>query len=159
MILEEAGGRMTFGHAGAIGGFVCALEAEPGRQAVAVVLCNTMAPKVPPAALAGRLLDAACGRARPEPRAIALAEADLEAVAGTYILDAGPELRLRRDGKRLMAGAGGPAEVELFAQSRTRFFPKMVDATLDFQLGPDGRATGFTLEQDGKRIRAKRRSV
>ena len=155
--LKEAQGRMTIGHAGAIAGFVCALVAEPGSQAVAVVLCNTMAPKVSPEALAVRLLDAACGRPRPEPRTIALAEADLEAVAGTYVLEAGPELRLRRDGQRLLAGTGGPAEVELFAQTRTRFFLRMVDASLNFQMGPDGRASGFTLEQDGKRIRARRR--
>ncbi len=60
-----------------------------------------------------------------------------------------------RDG-RLMVQATGQAEYEVFAESETRFFYRVVDAQLDFELGEDGVAKAVVLHQNGRDMRAVR---
>lgn len=55
------------------------------------------------------------------------------------------------DGKRLLAQLTGQPPVEIFAQSATTFFMTVVDATLDFDVGP-GAATTATLRQGGQEL-------
>lgn len=62
---------------------------------------------------------------------------------------------LRREG-RLISQATGQPEVELFPESETRFFLKVVDAQVDFVLDASGRATGLVLHQGGRDMPAKK---
>ena len=62
---------------------------------------------------------------------------------------------LRREG-RLISQATGQPEVELFPESETRFFLKVVDAQVDFVLDASGRATGLVLRQGGRDMPAKK---
>jgi hypothetical protein len=55
-----------------------------------------------------------------------------------------------------MTQATGQPEFEIFPESETRFFLKVFDAQLEFQRGPDGKATGVTLYQGGQVMPAKR---
>jgi hypothetical protein len=56
---------------------------------------------------------------------------------------------ITRDGNRLFSQATGQEVIELFAETETKFFLKVVDAQLTFQPGTDGRATGLILHQGG----------
>ena len=62
---------------------------------------------------------------------------------------------LRRDGS-LISRATGQAEVELFPESETRFFLKVVDAQVDFQVDASGRVTGLILHQGGQDLPARK---
>ncbi len=62
---------------------------------------------------------------------------------------------LRREG-RLFSQATGQTEAEIFAESETRFFLKVVDAQVDFILDASGRVTGLVLHQGGRDLPAKR---
>jgi CubicO group peptidase (beta-lactamase class C family) len=76
--------------------------------------------------------------------------------AGEYELAPGFVLTVTREGDRLMAQATGQPKIEIFPESESKFFLKVVDAQLEFQRGPDGKATGVTLYQGGRVVPGKR---
>ncbi len=59
------------------------------------------------------------------------------------------------DGK-LMAQATGQPKVQLFPESETLYFLKVVDAQVEFQVDAAGNATGLVLTQGGQKIPAKK---
>ncbi|MGZ5488941.1 MAG: serine hydrolase, partial [Candidatus Aminicenantales bacterium] len=79
-----------------------------------------------------------------------------DSYAGVYEMMPGFLLTVTREGDRLMTQATGQQKFEIFPESETRFFLKVFDAQLEFQRGPDGKATGVTLYQGGKVMPAKR---
>lgn len=87
---------------------------------------------------------------------IELAPEALGAFVGRYELAPGFVLTITLEDGRLMSQATGQAKVPIFAESKTRFFLKVVDAQLEFTLGEDGRATSLVLFQAGREIPAKR---
>ncbi len=80
----------------------------------------------------------------------------MDALMGTFRLAPGFDLKVWREGTRLLSQATGQGPIELFAESATRWFPKVIDATLTFELGPDGKAKALVLEQGGRRMPAPR---
>jgi D-alanyl-D-alanine carboxypeptidase len=93
----------------------------------------------------------------PSPRKeVALDPAVYDRLAGDYEL--APDFIitiLRREG-RLISQATGQPEVELFPESETRFFLKVVDAQIDFVVDASGRVTGLVLHQGGRDLPAKK---
>jgi CubicO group peptidase (beta-lactamase class C family) len=75
---------------------------------------------------------------------------------GVYELTPNFSLTLTREGDQLMAQATGQPKLEVFPESETRFFLKVVDAQIEIQRGPDGKATGLTLFQGGREMPAKK---
>ncbi|HYU33045.1 MAG TPA: serine hydrolase [Thermoanaerobaculia bacterium] len=75
---------------------------------------------------------------------------------GVYELFPGLQLTLTREGDHLMVQGTGQPKIEIFPESETRFFLKVVDAEIELQRGPDGKATGLTLFQGGKTIPGKK---
>ena len=63
---------------------------------------------------------------------------------------------VRRDGARTFSQITGQPSIEVFPESDTRFFYKIVNATLTFEAGPDGRAAAVVLNQNGVDQRAAR---
>ena len=61
-----------------------------------------------------------------------------------------------RDGEHLMAQLSGQGAFEIFPESPTEVFWKVVDAQATFKLGPDGRAEGLILHQNGRDLPATR---
>ncbi|MCX6573582.1 MAG: DUF3471 domain-containing protein, partial [Candidatus Aminicenantes bacterium] len=61
-----------------------------------------------------------------------------------------------RRGDTLISQATGQPEVELFPESETRFFLKVVDAQVDFIVDASGRVTGLMLHQGGRDLPAKK---
>lgn len=66
---------------------------------------------------------------------------------GTYQLQKGFDLRIFWDEGKLWLQATGQQRNELFAQSPTRFFLKVVDATVEFHRNAQGKVTRLTLSQ------------
>jgi serine-type D-Ala-D-Ala carboxypeptidase/endopeptidase len=92
----------------------------------------------------------------PEHHAITLDAKALDALVGVYQLAPGATVTVTRDGPHLMAKVTGQDAYEVFPESPTRVFWKIVDAEADFTLGPDGRATSLTLHQGGRDLPAPR---
>lgn len=79
-----------------------------------------------------------------------------QAFVGQYQLAPNFILTVTLDGNQLYAQATGQQRSGIFPESPTRFFLKVVDAQLDFDLGPDRRPTSVTLHQNGRDRLAKR---
>jgi len=58
----------------------------------------------------------------------------LQRYVGQYEFAPGMALAVRLRGERLVAQPGGQPEAELFAETETCFFVKVVDASLEFEL-------------------------
>ncbi len=89
----------------------------------------------------------------PEPKdyvEVTLEEAQLQRLAGSYQL--APEFILNfsvEDGRFYIQATGQP-KFEVFAESETEFFLKVVEAELTFELDEAGAATRVTLFQNGQ---------
>ncbi len=77
-------------------------------------------------------------------------------LAGEYELTPGFTITILRRGDKLISQATGQPEVELFPESETRYFLKVVDAQVDFVKDASGRVTGLLLHQGGQDLPAKR---
>lgn len=65
-------------------------------------------------------------------------------------------ITILRRGDKLISQATGQPEVELFPESETKFFLKVVDAQVDFVRDASGRVTGLVLHQGGLDLPAKK---
>ena len=63
-----------------------------------------------------------------------------------------------REGDQLMAQATGQPSFEVFPESETKFFLKVVDAQIDFIVDAAGVATGLVLHQGGRDVAGRRSS-
>lgn len=96
-------------------------------------------------------------RTLPSPRKEAVVDPKLyDLLAGEYELNPGFTITILRRGDKLISQATGQPEVELFPESETRFFLKVVDAQVDFVKDEAGRVTGLVLHQGGMDLPARR---
>jgi CubicO group peptidase (beta-lactamase class C family) len=91
------------------------------------------------------------------PREISVQPSDLVGLIGEYELRPGVSLAITAEGGRLFGRATGQSRIEMFAESRDRFFLKVVEARIEFQRGADGKATQLTLLQAGRQTVGKRK--
>lgn len=80
----------------------------------------------------------------------------LERYVGRYQLGPGAVMTISRQGDRLHAQLTGQPRLELFPESETRWFPKAVDAVIEFHGAEDGAADSLTLFQAGREMKAQR---
>ena len=78
---------------------------------------------------------------------------------GLYQMGPGLNMLVTLDNNQLISQLTGQGPIPIFPQSETMFFPKVVDAQLEFS-GSDaqGRATQLTLHQNGRDLPGKRLS-
>ncbi|MGL5002177.1 MAG: serine hydrolase, partial [Casimicrobium sp.] len=88
--------------------------------------------------------------------AIAMSATQLDRFIGEYQLAPNFSISIRREGERLLAQATGQSANEIFPESDTKFFLKVVDAQLQFALDSSGRANEVTLIQNGASVPGKR---
>jgi hypothetical protein len=90
-------------------------------------------------------------KATAEPRTqIILSETILERYVGEYQLsDLGIRFVISSKGQRLFLQQNGEDRVGLFAQTESKFFLKVVDATITFTKDEDGNVNGLVLHQKG----------
>jgi D-alanyl-D-alanine carboxypeptidase len=97
------------------------------------------------------------GKPLPAPRREAEVDPALyDRLAGDYELAPDFTITILRRGDKLISQATGQPEVELFPESATRFFLKVVDAQVDFVVDASGRVTGLVLHQGGQDLPAKK---
>ncbi|RPJ02992.1 MAG: DUF3471 domain-containing protein, partial [Candidatus Aminicenantes bacterium] len=77
-------------------------------------------------------------------------------LVGDYELAPQFTLTVLRRGDKLISQATGQSEVELFPESETRFFLKVVDAQVDFVIDASGAVTGLVLHQGGQDLPARK---
>lgn len=80
----------------------------------------------------------------------------LDRYPGRYELVPGFWIDVTREGDRLFAQATGQPRFELFPESETRFFLKVVDAVVEFHGAEDGQADSLTLFQGGREMPGER---
>ena len=89
-------------------------------------------------------------------KAISLSADKLDLLVGRYQMAPGVLATISRTDDHLFAQLTGQPAYELFAENPTDFFLKVVEAQVTFQLGPDGRAAGLVLHQNGRDLPGKR---
>lgn len=157
-IVRERNGAVWQSHGGGINGFSTMIIRVPAKQLLVVALAN-VAPSQ-----AGRLAEdlaaLALGeqRALPQPRKeISVPQEILRRYVGQYELRPGFLLTVTLEGGQLMTQATDQPKIPVFAESERRFFPKVVDATIEFEVNAQGEVTALVLEQGGSRIRGPRK--
>ena len=73
-----------------------------------------------------------------------------DAYVGQYPLAPTFVITITREGDRLMTQATGQPKVELFPESETKYFLKVVDAQITFVKDDRGVVTHLILHQGGK---------
>ncbi len=91
-----------------------------------------------------------------EKKVITVSETTLDLYTGEYELQPGFTVTFTREGNRLMTQATGQGKFEVFPESETKFFLKVVDAQVEFVADPDGKFNRMILYQGGQKIEGKR---
>ena len=91
-----------------------------------------------------------------EDEEMTLSEEVLDRYLGVYELRPGFEITISREGTQLKGQATGQPMVDLFPQSETKFYLKVVQAQIEFHLGDGGVAESLTLFQGGGEMNAPR---
>jgi CubicO group peptidase (beta-lactamase class C family) len=79
-----------------------------------------------------------------------------DSYVGKYELRPNVVLTVVRDGNKLMTQLTGQPQIQVYPESETKFFLKVVDAQLSFVKDGDGRVTEVVLHQGGRDQRAKK---
>jgi serine-type D-Ala-D-Ala carboxypeptidase/endopeptidase len=148
---------ITWWHNGMTGGYASWMAFVPQYNAAVVVLSNTASPKI--TALGEQLTRVACGMkvAPPKQREpVEVALDTLKSYEGTYAITPQFALTVTVEDGKLMVQATGQSKLQVYAESPTEFFYKVVDAQLTFEPGPDGKAKSVTLHQNGADMKAQR---
>jgi serine-type D-Ala-D-Ala carboxypeptidase/endopeptidase len=89
-------------------------------------------------------------------REVQVDPAVLAAYAGRYEISPTFILTVRPDGGHLYIQATAQAEFEVYAESETEFFYRVVNAQITFERSEGGLAPSLTLHQNGKNLPGKR---
>jgi len=143
--------RKHIGHGGGINGFSTMISRYPEENVCVIVLSNLES------ANAGRIsrdLEAILFRENYEiPRERLVAKVDpaiYDAYVGRYELSPTFILTITRDGDRLLSQATNQPQVEIFPESETKFFLRVVDAQISFGQDQTGAVTHLILHQGGR---------
>ena len=75
---------------------------------------------------------------------------------GEYELRPGFVMRVYREGEKFMTQASNQNPIEVFAESETVFYPKVIQAKLTFLKDAEGKVTGLQLNQGGRELTGKK---
>ena len=88
---------------------------------------------------------------------ITLDSQTLSRYVGAYRMTSGADMLITLDNNQLFSKLGNQQAIPIFPESKTMFFPKVVDAELEFTKDDDrGRPTELILHQGGRDMPAKR---
>jgi CubicO group peptidase (beta-lactamase class C family) len=92
-----------------------------------------------------------------ERKEVAVAPKILEQYVGTYEMRPGFDMAITLEGGQLVSQATGQGKIPLFAESETKFFPKLMDAEIEFVKDDKGAVTQMILRQGPGEIKATRK--
>ena len=149
-----------FTHSGANEGFQCDLVAyDNGDGAVIMTNSDTGGQ------LAGEILRTIAyeykwpdfvPREVSENKDLTISRDVLSRYAGVYAMPPGVNMLITVENGQLISQMTGQQKVPLFAKSETTFFPKVVDAEIEFPKDTNGPANQLILHQNGRDMTAKR---
>lgn len=142
---------VTRWHNGQTGGYTSALFIYPPKKVAVVVLCNTASEQTTP--LAEKVTQSLLGMTPEPPKVRKTIEVDPKILAtyeGTYALSLLFAITITLDDGKLMAQATGQDKFQIFPESETKFFYKIVDAQISFERGSDGKVNKLVLHQNGQ---------
>ena len=145
-------------HGGGIEGFNTQLSYYPESKLAVIVLGNLNGGA--PGEIATKLATVAFGEKVVLPnerKEVAVASKILAQYAGTYEISPTFQIVISVEGDHLMTQATGQSKFPLFAESDSKFFLKVVDATVDFVKNDKGEVTHLMLHQGGQDVKAVRK--
>jgi hypothetical protein len=151
--VETVGGHKVISHGGGIEGFNTDLTYYPEDKLTVVVLANLNG--TAPGEIAKKLAAVAHGdnvKLTSEKKEITLDPKLMSRYVGAYRMESGANMLITLDGSQLASKLGNQAPVPIYPDSETTFFPKVVDAEIEF--AKDG--SQMTLHQNGRDMVAKR---
>ncbi len=92
-----------------------------------------------------------------EKKIITVAAELLKSYEGSFEIQPGFDLTITSKGNQLFAQATGQQQFELFAESKTKFFLKVVKASVEFHENEKGEIDALTLYQGGRAMKAKKK--
>ena len=149
--------RKQLAHGGGINGFSTMIVRLPDDNITSIVLSNVQQAQT--ARIARDLLAILFGQPYEVPVARTVARVDpkvYDAYVGQYQLAPTFILTVTREGDRLMTQATGQGKLEVFPESDTKFFLKLVDAQITFVKDDSGKVTYLILHQGGRDQKATR---
>jgi hypothetical protein len=158
LTVRTVNGRRVIAHGGGIEGFNTSLAYYPDDKLTVVVLGNLNGSA--PDQITNQLAAIAHGESvtlQSERKEITLDASVLSRYVGVYQLGPGVNMLITLDNNQLISQMTNQGPVPIFAQSQTVFFPKVVDAELEFSANDtQGRPTLLTLKQSGRSTPARR---
>ena len=88
---------------------------------------------------------------------IRVGEDVLKQYVGVYEIQPGFTITITVEDGHLMSQATGQQKVELFAETKTKFFLKVVDAQIEFKANASGDYDSFILYQGGREVPGKKK--
>jgi D-alanyl-D-alanine carboxypeptidase len=149
-------GRRLITHGGGINGFMSDGLLLPEERLIVVILTNSTLPARAPGVFTAKIAGAALGKPIVEPKEVKIDPKIFDQYAGKYELQPGFLISFFRAGDRFMTQATGQGAAEIFAESETKFFLKVVDGSVEFVKDASGKVTGMVLTQGGRSMPAKR---
>jgi CubicO group peptidase (beta-lactamase class C family) len=157
--VQNKDGSSIIWHNGGTGGYRTYMGFDPKARAGVVVLSNISTPAGPDD-IGRHLLNASYPLmkvdAPVEHKEITLDAKVFDRYVGTYQMDRYALMNMSREGERYYTQLTGQPKFEVFPESERKFFLKVVDAQLTFDLDPQGAATRVTLRQNENEVVAKR---
>ncbi len=157
--VQTKDGNSIIWHNGGTGGYRTYMGYDPKARVGVVVLANISTPAGEDD-IGRHLLNASYPllkvEAPGEHQQISLDTKTFDRYVGQYQLGPGAIMTMSRDGNTFYTQLTGQPKFEVFAESERKFFLKVVDAQLTFDVNEQGAATQVTLHQNGNNIVAKR---
>jgi D-alanyl-D-alanine carboxypeptidase len=150
-------GKRMVSHSGGIPGFASDGILLPKERLQVILLTNSTLPARAPGRFTPTIAGLALGKPLPsERKAVAIDPKIFDQYAGEYELQPGFVIKFFRQGDKFMTQATGQGAIEIFPESETKFFLKVVDGQVEFVKDAAGKVTGMTLTQNGRALPAKR---
>jgi len=90
------------------------------------------------------------------PKDLVVSPQILETYVGDYQLAPNFILTVTKEGDKLMTQATGQGKIEIFAETETKFYPKVMQAQIEFIKDEAGKVTKLILNQGGRQMEAKK---
>jgi len=158
LVINQQHNRKLVSHGGGINGFNTILARFPEEKVTVVVLRNADYGSPDPGKVSRDLAAILFGEKYEIPRERVAVKIDpkiIDAYVGQYELNPNFIITMTREGDNLMTQATGQPKFELYPESETKFFLKVVDAQFTFVKDDKGAVTHLILSQGGDQ-RAKK---
>jgi D-alanyl-D-alanine-carboxypeptidase/D-alanyl-D-alanine-endopeptidase len=142
---------VTRWHNGETAGYSSAIFVFAPKKIAVVVVCNSATEST--TELAEKIIQSTLGMSPPPiavRKTIKVAPEKLKNYEGMYALSIVFAITITTEDGKLMAQATGQDKFQIFPESETKFFYKVVDAQIDFEKGKDGKVEKLILHQNGQ---------